>query len=139
MRRSGTEARATATAALCACLWAAALAGPAAAQTRAVTGQAGILGEWELTSTVTENTSGQERSWTGPLLLKHVGFCGPDGPEEKTGTLRLRLSGPTNEITAILLIEGAECAFQGRREGTSHTGIMTCPDRRGVPMLLSVE
>jgi hypothetical protein len=45
------------------------MAGTAAAQTRAVTGQAGLLAEWDLTATVTEK--GQ---WTGPLSLKHVGF-----------------------------------------------------------------
>ena len=66
------------------------LAAPSGAQTRAVTGQAGILGEWELTATVTEQADGGGRRWTGPLSLKHVGFCSADGPEEKTGELRLR-------------------------------------------------
>jgi hypothetical protein len=45
-----------------------------------VTGQAGILAEWDLTATVTEQTKGR---WAGPFSLKHVGFCRADGPEEK--------------------------------------------------------
>ena len=68
------------------------LAGPSGAQTRSVTGQSGILGEWELTATVAEQGDGAGRQWTGPLSLKHVGFCSADGPEEKTGELRLSVS-----------------------------------------------
>ena len=68
------------------------LAGPSGAQTRSVTGQTGILGEWELTATVAEQGDGAGRRWTGPLSLRHVGFCSADGPEEKTGELRLSVS-----------------------------------------------
>ncbi len=114
------------------------LAGPAEARTRAVTGQAGLLGEWELTAAVTEPAEGGGLAWTGPLTLKHVGFCSPDGPEEKTGELRLRVSDPPGEATATLLIDGATCTFRGFfKDG--YKGVMTGPDRRGMPMLLSVE
>ena len=51
--------------AVLAALWTMALVAPSDAQTRTVTGQAGILGEWELTATVTEQTEGGR--WTGPL------------------------------------------------------------------------
>ena len=70
-------------------VWTMTLAAPSGAQTRAVIGQVGILGEWELTATVTKQTDGGGRRWNGPLSLKHVGFCSVDGPEEKTGELRL--------------------------------------------------
>ena len=42
------------------------LAHPAAAQTRAVAGQFGILGEWDLTATLTKQSSEQ---WVGPVRL----------------------------------------------------------------------
>jgi len=36
-------------------------------------GQAGELGEWELTGNLTE--SGQSMEFSGPLKMKHVGIC----------------------------------------------------------------
>jgi hypothetical protein len=119
-------------------VWTIALGGPSGAQTRAVIGQAGILGEWELTATVTEQADGAGRRWTGPLSLKHVGYCSVDGPEEKTGELRLRLSDPPGEATATLLIDGEVCTFSGKFKA-GYDGVMRCPDRRGVPMMLWIQ
>ena len=84
------------------------LAGPSGAQTRSVSGQTGMLGEWELTATVAEQADGAGRRWTGPLSLRHVGFCSADGPEEKTGELRLSVSDSAAEATATLMIEGTD-------------------------------
>jgi hypothetical protein len=114
------------------------LAGPSGAQTRSVSGQTGILGEWELTATVAEQGDGAGRRWAGPLSLKHVGFCSADGPEEKTGELRLSVSDSAAEATATLMIEGTTCTFRGRLR-KAYDGIMTCPDRRDVPMMLSIR
>jgi hypothetical protein len=117
------------------------LAGPlgaqtrAGVQTRAVTGQAGILAEWDLTATVTEQAGG---SWAGSLSLKHVGFCSVDEPEEKTGELRLLISKPPGEVVATMLIDGVTCMFSGRLKET-YDGTMRCPDRRDVPMMLLIE
>jgi hypothetical protein len=58
-------------------VWAMALAGQASqagAQTALVTGQAGVLGEWELTATVTEQATGTGNQWAGPLNLTHIGY-----------------------------------------------------------------
>jgi len=114
------------------------LAGPASAQMRSVTGQAGMLGEWELIGTVTQQPDGGGRRWSGPLILKHVGFCSADGPEEKTGDLRILISDPPREAAATLTIEGTACKFRGRFKD-AYEGIMTCPDRRDVPMMLSIQ
>ena len=114
------------------------LAGQSVAETRAVTGQAGILGEWELTATVTEQGAGAGREWSGPLSLKHTGFCSADGAEEKSGELRLRIASPPDEATATLLIDGTACTFKGHLQD-GYSGTMTCPDRRGVPMMLSIQ
>jgi hypothetical protein len=114
------------------------LAATSRAQTRSVTGQAGILGEWELVATVAEQADGERREWAGPLSMKHVGFCSADGPEERTGELRLVVSDPPVEASATLTIEGTICTFRGRLNG-AYDGIMTCPDRRDVPMMLSLQ
>jgi hypothetical protein len=113
------------------------LATPSSAQTRAVTGQSGILGEWELTATVTKQAEGGQR-WRGPLSLKHIGFCSADGPEEKTGALQLDLSESSGEAIATLVIDGTECSFKGNLTD-GHDGVMVCPDRPSVPMTLSIE
>jgi len=114
------------------------LAGPSSAQIRSVTGQAGILGEWELIATVTQHADGGGRRWSGPLTMKHVGFCSADGPEEKTGDLRIVVSDSPREAAATLMIEGIACTFRGRFKD-AYEGVMTCPDRRDVPMMLSIE
>ena len=91
-----------------------ALATPARAQLLEVTGYAGYLGEWELTATVTESASNGTNEFSGPLSMKHVGLCSQDGPEEKTGEMRLRLSGSSSEMKATLLVEGVECTYSGK-------------------------
>jgi hypothetical protein len=118
--------------------WTVVLSGSPSAQTRTVTGQAGILGEWDLTATVTEQADSSGRQWTGPLSLKHVGFCSVDGPEEKTGELRIRVSDPPADATATLLIDGQVCTFSGKFQD-GYDGVMSCPDRRAVPMLLLLQ
>jgi hypothetical protein len=119
-------------------LWALGLTASSSAQTRAVSGQSGILGEWELTATVTREAVGGRLRWSGPLSLKHIGFCSVDGPEEKTGELWLDLSDPPNEATATLRIDGVACTFTGHLTD-EYNGVMVCPDRPAVPMMLSIE
>lgn len=111
---------------------------PADAQSREVLGQAGFLGEWELTATVTERAPNGTKELVGPLILKHVGVCSQDGPEEKTGELRLRISDSSARVKAILLIEGTECTYNGNL-GISYDGVMNCPDRRSVPLRLWIK
>jgi hypothetical protein len=119
-------------------LWTLGLTTSSGGQTRAVSGQSGILGEWELTATVMKETDGGRPRWSGPLTLKHIGFCSADGPEEKTGELRLNVSDPPNEIAATLLIDGIACTFTGHLRD-EYYGLMMCPDRPDVPMMLLVE
>jgi hypothetical protein len=111
-------------------------AGTASAQTRTVNGQSGILGEWALTAEVTQE--GGSKRWTGPLSMKHIGFCSAEGPEERTGELRMTLSDPPHTVAVTLTIEGIACSFNGRLNGT-YDGVLTCPDRRDVPMMLSIQ
>jgi hypothetical protein len=111
------------------------LAQPADAQTRTVAGQFGLLGEWDLTATLTRQTSEQ---WAGPVRLKHVGYCTVDGPEEKSGELQLRLAELRGRIAGTITIDGVACTFSGRLKD-GYDGALHCPDRRDVPITLSVD
>ena len=114
------------------------LATPAQAQSRQVVGQAGYLGEWDLTATVTVQDPSRTKDFSGPLTMTHVGMCTQDGPEKKTGEMRFQISGWTSRMTASLLIDGVACTFNGKLSD-SYSGMMICPDRRAVPLALWVK
>src|SRR2546421_1506858 len=52
---------------------------------------AGVLGEWELTASVS-SASNRTKEFSGPLTMRHTGICTQDGPEEKTGEIRLQVA-----------------------------------------------
>lgn len=116
-------------------LLAGAFAAPALAQSLQVVGYAGVLGEWELTATVTENARGWTREFSGPLSMKHVGICTQDGPEEKTGEIRFRISALSSRLDATLLVEGLACSYSAGLSDP-YSGMMACPDREAVPLKL---
>lgn len=113
-----------------------ALAAPAGAQSFKVLGYAGVLGEWELTATVTEHGAQQNKEFSGPLTMTHVGLCSQDGPEEKLGDMRIQLSPP--KLTATLSVDGVVCTYSATMSD-AYTGTMTCPDRPAVPLKLWVR
>jgi hypothetical protein len=115
-----------------------ALAAPARSQSLEVIGYAGVLGEWEVTATVTEKTSLLTREYSGPLTMKHVGLCTQDGPEEKAGEIRFQISALSSRLTATLSVAGIDCTYRGRLSD-SYTGVMHCPDRQAVPLELWVK
>ena len=114
-----------------------ALVAPAYAQSLEVIGYSGYLGEWELTATVTEMAPGQ-KGYSGPLMMKHVGLCTQDGPEQKTGEMHLQISASLSRLDATLLVAGVECSYSGRLSD-SYTGTLACPDREAVPLKLWVK
>ena len=75
----------------------------AAAETLEVLGQAGVLGEWELTAKLT--ATGVQKEFSGPMVMKHIGLCSVDGPEQKTGEIKLQLSG-ASRVKATLVVDG---------------------------------
>jgi hypothetical protein len=105
------------------------------AQSLKVTGQAGHLGEWEVTAEVVQTLAPGKKEYSGPLTLKHVGLCTQDGPEVKTGEIHIHLSGSASRVTAMLSYDGAVCSYSGKKED-AYTGLMSCPNRRDVPLLL---
>lgn len=114
------------------------LATPVCAQSHHVIGYAGVLGEWELTATVTENASWRAKELSGPVTMTHVGLCTQDGPEVKTGEIRLQISEMLSQLTATLLVAGLECTYSGRLSDF-YTGLMICPNREAVPLRLWVK
>jgi hypothetical protein len=114
------------------------LATPAGAQSLRVVGYSGYLGEWELTATVAETASGPKKEYSGPLTMRHVGLCTQDGPEEKTGEMRLQISASSSQLNATFSVAGVECTYSGRLSD-SYTGTMDCPGRQAVPLKLWVR
>ena len=113
-----------------------ALATPAGAESLEVLGYAGVLGEWELTASVTGNDN--TKAYSGPLTMTHVGICTVDGPEEKKGEIRFRLSKSSSRIQATLLVDGTECSYSARLSDF-FAGTMNCPNRPAVPLKLWVK
>lgn len=111
------------------------LSAPAQAEPRQILGYAGLLGEWELTANVTEKTQGWTREFSGPLSLKHTGMCSQDGPEEKTGEIRIQISRLTSQLDATFLVEGTECTYSAK-SSDPYSGMMACRDKEAVPLKL---
>ena len=116
-----------------------ALAAPARSESLQVTGYAGVLGEWELTATVVpEKGSQRTREYAGPLTMKHVGWCTQEGPEEKSGEIRLQISTLSSRLKATMSMAGIECTYRASLSD-SYTGMMECPGRAAVPLELWVK
>jgi hypothetical protein len=111
-----------------------ALATPAGAQSFEVLGYAGELGEWELTATVTGKTVNQVNEFSGQLMMKHVGICTQDGPEEKSGEIRMQIS-QASRMSATLSFDRVECTYAGQLSD-AYKGAMRCPDQRAVPLII---
>ena len=112
-----------------------ALAAPALAESKQILGYAGVLGEWELTATVNENPLQRGKEFSGPLSMKHVGICTQDGPEERSGEIRVQISSLTSQLDATLLVEGVACAYRAP-PSNPYSGMMVCRDQEAVPLKL---
>jgi hypothetical protein len=108
---------------------------PAHAQPLEIIGYSGYLGEWELTATVTEISAGGN-GYSGPFTMKHVGMCTQEGPEEKSGEMRLHISG--RQLDAVLSVAGVSCSYVGKL-ADAYTGTLSCADREAVPLKLWVK
>jgi hypothetical protein len=99
-------------------------------------GQAGVLGEWELTGNLTEGGSGPRKEFSGPLKMKHVGICTQDGPEERAGEIRLQLAdGSESRVTAELVLDDVRCTYSARKTH-AYEGTLSCAGRAPVPLLV---
>lgn len=113
---------------------------PADSRSLQVAGTAGYLAEWEFNGTVSATTPASDAEFSGPLTWKHVGVCSVNGPEEKRGEIRFRLSksGTASRLTASVALDGAQCNYSGDFSGSS-SGHMDCSDAKGVPLTISIK
>jgi len=127
----------------CLCLLAAAMlaaAAPAQARTLRLDGKSGYLAEWEVKAEVTAKVSRGREEFSGPVTLRHVGLCSPNGAVEKSGTITFHISKSlwSSQIHATLLIDGTHCTYNAKLSGGS-SGFMDCPGGTSVPLTLSVQ
>src|SRR4051812_27816299 len=98
-------------------------------------GQAGVLGEWELTASMA--ATGGRQEYAGPIELKHTGICAADGPETRSGEMRLQMPS-ASRIRATLTIDGNPCTYSATKSD-AYVGTMSCRDRRDVPLRLWIK
>ena len=113
-------------------------AASAGANSLEVVGYSGYLGEWELTASVSEDGATTPKGYSGPLAMKHVGLCTQDGPEEKSGKIRVQMTPSGSRIQATLWVDGVECGYQGVLSD-SYSGTMDCSGRERVPLKLWIK
>ena len=109
---------------------------PARSRSLHIAGTAGYLSEWEFDGEAAEAGTGGEL--VGPLVWKHIGLCSVNGPEEKPGKIRIRLSGGTSKIDATIFFDSARCTYSGNLSG-SLDGLMDCPDAGAIPLSISIK
>jgi hypothetical protein len=110
-----------------------AFSGAAHAQSLEVIGYAGVLGEWELVASVTKDEATPAGEFSGALTMTHVGICTQDGPEQRTGEIRVRIASP--RLDATLSLAGLECTYSAALTD-AYTGQMICPGRAALPLKL---
>ncbi len=116
------------------------LAAPVNARSLEIAGTAGYLSEWEVKATVAENPAMPSGEMSGAVMWTHTGLCAVEGPVEKTGDLKFRISGwgPFARIDATMSFDQATCSYSGQfADGTK--GTMDCSDAKGVPLTLSIK
>ncbi len=88
-------------------------------------------------ASVAEDISGE---LSGPISWKHTGLCTVNGPVEKSGDMKFRISGwgPFSRIDATMSFENTNCTYSGSfSDGTR--GTMDCTDAKGIPLTLSIK
>jgi len=113
---------------------------PAQARSLRIVGASGYLSEWELKADVTATKLGGQEEFSGPLTLKHVGLCAPNGAVEKSGTIRFHISKSmwSSEIHATLLIDGSKCTYNAKMSDSS-SGFMDCPGGSSIPLTMRMQ
>jgi hypothetical protein len=100
-----------------------------------VSGTAGYLSEWEMGGEVADTQPGGGE-FIGRLVWKHVGVCSVNGPQERPGHIRIRLSGPS-KVDATISFDGDHCTYTGPASGT---GRMDCRNAGGgIPISISIK
>jgi hypothetical protein len=108
-------------------------AAPARAEPLQIHGTTGYAGEYELSSSVSEQDLNGKKIFSGPLTVKHVGLCTHDGPKETVGEIRFELAKSFSRIIATLDFDGNKCIYNGVFSESYH-GLMDCGRGGSVPL-----
>ena len=113
-------------------------ASPVHAGDLSVSGRLGYLSEWEIAATAHATGTGRQTAFAGPLVIKHVGVCTPNGAVEKSGEIRFQRTGLlSSRIEGVFTFEDEQCTFEARE--ATHEGVMKCPNKGGVPLSLKID
>ena len=113
-----------------------AFAAPVGAQSvMELQGQTGYLGEYELSGTVSEQSSHGRTEFSGPLVVKHVGLCTHSGPQETISQIKLQITGASRRVAATVVFEGLACTYRGVLSEAYH-GFMNCENQTSLPLRL---
>jgi hypothetical protein len=124
--------------ALISAIWIGAGAESTMAQSYSVNGQVGYLQEWELKANLAKTITDSGVSYDGPVTLRHVGLCSVNGPEEKSGVVRLMVSRRTSAVEGTLALKDDTCRIVASAS-KSHSGLLNCRDGQGVPIQFSID
>ena len=124
--------------ALISAIWIGAGAESTMAQSYSVNGQVGYLQEWELKANLAKTITDSGVSYDGPVTLRHVGLCSVNGPEEKSGVVRITVSRRTLAVEGTLALKDDTCRIVASAS-KSHSGLLNCRDGQGVPMQFSID
>jgi hypothetical protein len=98
---------------------------PAHAQSLRVDGNFGYLGEYEFSAEIIAKASDETKEFSGPMIIRHIGLCTHNGPNEMDGQIQLQFSNMTSRIAATLLFDGQRCTYSGSMSKTS-IGDLVC-------------
>jgi hypothetical protein len=126
------------TRALASVIWIGAGAGSVLAQSYSINGQIGYLQEWEMKADLARTTTASGVSYDGPVTLRHIGLCSVNGPEEKSGVVRLTVSRKTSAVEGTLTMADDTCRIAASAS-KPHSGLLNCRDGQGVPIQFSID
>lgn len=106
-------------------LSAAAIVLPAHAESLRLSGKFGYLQEYELSADVSEQDIDGRKTFSGPMIVKHVGLCTHNGPDQVEGMIRLQFA-DARRVKATLVFDGRECTFRGNLSQAGG-GELVCP------------
>jgi len=101
---------------------------PALADSIQLGGKFGYLGEYEFSADIPARDPAGKAELSGPLIVKHVGVCKHDGPDQVEGTISLRFAEASPpRVKATLVFDGHKCTFDGKLSKTNGGGELVCP------------
>jgi hypothetical protein len=103
----------------------AAIGVPAHAQSLRVGGNFGYLSEYEFSAEVIPKASNEMKEFSGPMIIRHIGLCTHNGPNQMDEQIQLQFSNMTSRIAATLSFDGQRCTYSGNISKTD-VGELIC-------------